>query len=298
MLSKLNKDTQVIIQGITGKEGQRVAEFMMAMGVNVVAGVRPGKAGEKVMGVSVFDTVADAREKFPNAQVSCVYVPPQFVPEAVKEAVAAGIKLIHIIAEGIPVKDTADIIALAKSAGASIIGPASLGIIIPDQFKLGSLGGVDNTQFLSGSVGVISRSGGMSSELSNILTQANMGQSMVVHVGGDFLIGTTPADVLTFFEQDETTDRVLMVGEVGGGYEREVVELIKHKKFTKPLVIFIAGAFVESLPQQVPLGHAGAIIQGEADTRRGKIHLLQAVGVKIAQKPDEIVELLKVTSNK
>lgn len=292
MIDKLNKDTQVIVQGITGKEGERVTGFMQSLGVQVVAGVRPGKAGEKILGVPVFNAVADARKDFPNAEVSCVYVPPQYVLGAVKEALESGIKLIHIIAEGIPVKDTAEMIDKSQEYGAQIIGPASLGVIIPGEFKLGSLGGDDNTAYSKGSVGIVSRSGGMSSELANVLTKAGIGQSMVVHVGGDFLIGTTPAEVLEFFEQDEKTEKVLMVGEVGGGYERAVVQLIKEKKFTKPLVVFIAGAFVESLPQQVPLGHAGAIIQGEADTRQGKIKMLEEVGVKIAQKPDEIVSLL------
>ena len=293
MLEKLNKDTEVIVQGITGKEGTRVTEFMQAMDMKVVAGVRPGKAGEEVLCVRVFDTVVDARQKFPNAEVSCVYVPPKFVLGAVKEALDGGIKLMHIIAEGIPVKDTAEIISLCKKHGAKVIGPASLGIIIPGTFKLGQLMGTDNASVKPGTIGVISRSGGMSSELSNILTQNGLGQSMVVHVGGDFLIGTTPAQVLEFFEQDEKTEKVLLVGEVGGGYEREVVELIKSGGFTKPLVVFIAGAFVESLPQQVPLGHAGAIIQGESDTREGKIKMLTQVGVKIAQQPDQIISLLE-----
>jgi len=297
MLDRLNKNTQVIVQGITGKEGQRVTEFMQSMNVKVVAGVRPGKAGEEVLGVPVFDTVKAARAEFPEALVSCVYVPPQFVLGAVKEALNAGIKLMHIIGEGIPVKDTAEMLAACNEQGAKIIGPASLGIVIPEEFKLGQLMGTENTSVMPGSVGIISRSGGMSSELANILTQAGIGQSMVVHVGGDFLIGTTPAEVLEFFETDAKTEKVLMVGEVGGGYEREVVELIKTGGFTKPLVVFLAGAFVESLPQQVPLGHAGAIIQGEADTRQAKIKSLEEVGAKIAEKPDEIVDLLSVVSS-
>lgn len=293
MLHKLNKNTQVIVQGITGKEGTRVTEFMLAMGVKVVAGVRPGKAGEKVLDVPVFNTVKDAREEFPEAEVSCVYVPPQFVLGAVEEALDAGIKLMHIIGEGVPVKDTAEILALCKENGAKVIGPASLGVVIPGEFKLGQLMGTENSSVMPGNVGLVSRSGGMSSELANILTQNKIGQSMVIHVGGDFLIGTTPADALKYFEDDPNTEKVLMVGEVGGGYEREVVELIATGGFTKPLVVFLAGAFVESLPQQVPLGHAGAIIQGEADTRQAKIKSLEEVGAKIAEKPDEIVDLLQ-----
>lgn len=296
MLGSLGKDTQVIIQGITGKEGQRAVEFMRPIGTQIVAGVRPGKAGEQVMGIPVFDSVADAREKYPDALVSCVYVPPPHVLAAATEALEAGVKLLHIIAEGVPVQDTAKLLAISHKLSATIVGPASLGLIIPGEFKLGQLMGTDNTAVMPGDVGVISRSGGMSSELSNILAQAGIGQSMVVHVGGDFLIGTTPVQILKHFEADEKTKQVLMVGEVGGSYEREVVELIQSGGFTKPLVVFIAGAFVETLPQNVPLGHAGAIIQGESDTREGKIKMLESVGVEIAQKPDEIVGKLQATS--
>lgn len=293
MFSSLNKNTQVIIQGITGKEGQRAVEFMRPIGTQIVAGVRPGKAGELVLGIPVFDSVADAREKFPDALVSCVYVPPSHVLAAATEALEAGVKLLHIIAEGVPVQDTAKLLALCTRHSAQIVGPASLGLIIPGEFKLGQLMGIENESVTPGDVGVISRSGGMSSELSHILTKAGIGQSMVVHVGGDFLIGTTPAEVLRSFEADEKTKKVLMIGEVGGGYELQVVELIKSGGFTKPLVVFIAGAFLESLPQNVPLGHAGAIIQGEGDTREGKIKMLESVGVEIAQKPDEIAKLMK-----
>ena len=291
MLDKLNRDTQVIIQGITGKEGRRVTEFMQAIGTKVVAGVRPGKGGEEVLGVPVFDSVKKAREEFPEAVVGCVYVPPKFVLGAVEEAVEAGMKFLHIIGEGIPVNDAAKILALTEDRQVTVVGPASLGVVIPGEFKLGQLMGVENTSVMPGNGGVISRSGGMSSELSNILTKEGIGQSMVVHVGGDFLIGTTPAQVLEFFEADEKTEKVLLVGEVGGGYEREVAELIEQGRFSKPLVVFLAGAFVETLPKQVPLGHAGAIIQGESDTRQAKIDMLRSVGAVIAERPDEVVGL-------
>ncbi len=293
MLDKLNKDTEVIVQGLTGKEGQRAAEFMLASGTKVVAGVRPGKAGEKVLGVPVFDSVVDARNAFPDCEVGCIYVPPQFVLGAFKEAVDAGMRILHIIGEGVAVKDTAKMIAIAKEKNVRIIGPSSLGVVIPEEFKLGQLMGVENTSVKPGNVGIVSRSGGMSSEMADMLTKAGIGQSMVVHVGGDFLIGTTPAEVLEFFEGDEKTEKVLMVGEVGGSYESEVVEMIKKKKFTKPLVVFIAGAFVESLPQQVPLGHAGAIIQGEADTREGKIKMFKEVGVEVVGRLNEVTKLMK-----
>lgn len=291
MLSDLGKHTQVIIQGITGKEGRRAVEFMRPLGVEIVAGVRPGKAGEKVLGIPVYDNVSDALQAFPDVGASCVYVPPHFVLTAATEAMEAGIKLLHIIAEGVPVQDTAKLLALSRKLSASVVGPASLGLVIPGRFKLGQLMGIDNKAVMPGNVGIVSRSGGMSSELANILTQAGMGQSMVVHVGGDFLIGTTPAEVLKHFEQDEKTKQVLMVGEVGGGYEQEVVELIRSGGFTKPLVVFIAGAFLESLPQNVPLGHAGAIIQGKSETRQGKIEMLESVGVKVVDRLDEITKL-------
>lgn len=298
MISNLNRNTQVIIQGITGKEGMRAVEFMRPLGVQIVAGVRPGKAGETVMGIPVFDTVKDALVQFPEAKVSCVYVPPPFVLAAATEALEAGIKLLHIIAEGVPVQDTAKLLAISHKLSATVIGPASLGLIIPEEFKLGQLMGIENESVIPGHVGIVSRSGGMSSEIANLLTQAKIGQSMVIHVGGDFLIGTTPAQVLEYFETDARTKIVLLVGEVGGGYELEVVELIKAKKFTKPLVVFMAGAFLETLPHNVPLGHAGAIIQGENETRSGKIKMLESVGVTVVDQPDQIVSELQDTSNK
>jgi succinyl-CoA synthetase alpha subunit len=292
MLNRLNRDTSVIVQGITGKEGERVTEFMQKAGVKVVGGVRPGKGGEEVLGVPVYDSVKEAVKKNPEALVSCVYVPPEHVLAAAREALSGGVKLLHIIGEGVPVRDAAMILDEAARVGAKVLGPASLGMIVPGEFKLGSLGGEDNSSFTAGDVGVVSRSGGMSSELSYILTKAKLGQSMVVHVGGDFLVGYSPAEVLEAFEMNARTKRVLMVGEVGGGYEREVVELIRNGGFSKPLVAFIGGAFVESLPQQVPLGHAGAIIQGEGDTRGAKIEMLKSVGVKVAERLDEVVGLL------
>lgn len=292
MLRELNKKTKVIIQGITGKEGERVAGFMLDYGVKVVAGVRPGKGGEKVLGVPVFNSVSEAVEVVGEVKVSCVYVPPVAVKGAAIEALEAGVKMLHIIGEGVPVLDSAYLLELATERGAKILGPASLGMMRPGEFKVGSLGGGDNSAYTPGEVGIISRSGGMSSEMAEMLTRKGRGQSMVVHVGGDYLVGYSPAEVLREMEADLRTKQVILIGEVGGGYEREVADELESGRITKPVIVMMAGAFVESLPQQVPLGHAGAIIQGEADTRGAKLSKLEKAGARVARRLDEVLALL------
>lgn len=291
-LGSLHKHTRVLVQGITGKEGQRVTGFMLASGVQVVAGVRPGKGGDTVLGVPVYDTVADAIRAQGDIDVSCVYTPPLTVLRAATEAMEAGIRLFHCIGEGIPIKDTAMMLETARSHRATILGPASLGMIKPGIFKIGSIGGDDNSSFTPGSVGVVSRSGGMSSELSHLLSRAGIGQSAVIHVGGDFLIGIRPVDALLALEADPQTKSLLLIAEVGGGYELEVAEAITQGRLTKPLTVFLAGAFVETLPQQVPLGHAGAIIQSSSQTRSGKAAMFEALGVSVASNPQQILTMV------
>lgn len=291
----LNHETNIIIQGITGKEGQRVAEFMLASRANVVAGVRPGKGGETILGVKVYDTMEQAIHAFPKADTSCVYVPPAVVLSAVKEALGAGIKRLHIIAEGVPLKDTALIITLCKKHQAFLLGPSSLGMIIPDQVKIGSIGGLDNSSFMPGSVGILSRSGGMSSELANVLTCKNIGQSCVIHLGGDYLIGSTMLQAALYLEKDRKTKIITVVGEVGGTLELELASAIAHKQIKKPVIVFLAGQFVESLPQGIPLGHAGAIIGSAKETREGKKMALQNAGAIVVSTPQQLVK--QIVSN-
>lgn len=291
----INKESKIIVQGITGKEGQKATKAMIEYGSNVVGGVRPGKAGEQVEGKPVFDTVQDLVNELGAVDVSAIYVPPFAAKAAIMEAIEAGVKLINPIIERIPIKDTAYCLAAAKERGAKIIGPSSLGFINPGQARVGVIGGPINQAqqiFTPGSIGIISRSGGMTNELSWQIRKADMGQSSAVHVGGDLLMGTTYADLLHEFEKDDQTKAVVLFGEHGGSYEFEIVELIESKQFTKPLAVFVGGKFANTLPEGMNIGHAGAIVErgkGAAE----KEAALKDVGVMIAQSYEELVELVK-----
>lgn len=286
--------TKVLVQGITGKEGSKVALQMQNYGTKVLAGVTPGKGGQEVHGIPVYNTVKEALENHPGINTSLISVPNFAVFGAMTEAIEAGIPLIDVFTEHVPVLDTARAIALAKEKGSKIVGPSSMGIISPGIGKVGQIGGEDpRGVFRKGSVGVISKSGGMASEVSWILTQAGMGQSTVIGIGGDILEGTSFADLLLEFEKDPQTEKVVIFGEIGGTYEEDAAELIKSGKFTKPVVAFVSGLFAETLPSGTKLGHAGAIVYGDKGSYKSKISFLEAVGVKIAKTPDEIPNLLK-----
>lgn len=286
--------TKVLIQGITGKEGSRATLQMKNYGTRVLAGVTPSKGGQEVHGVPVYNTVAEALENHPTVNASFVAVPNFAAFEAIKEAVEAKIPLINILTEHIPIQDTAKAISLAKKNGVRIIGPSSIGIISPGVGKVGSIGGDDpRGVFSKGNVGIISKSGGMASEVSWILTKAGIGQSTVVGIGGDVLVGSSFADLMEDFEKDVATKAVVLFGEIGGTYEEEAAELVKAGGFTKKVVAFISGLFAENLPQGTKLGHAGAIVYGEKGSYKSKINSLKDAGVIIAKTPDEIPNLLK-----
>lgn len=286
--------TKVLIQGITGKEGSKVALQMQNYGTKVLAGVTPGKGGQEVHGVPVYNTISEALDYHPGINTSFVAVPNFAAFGAIKEAVEAQIALINILTEHIPIQDTAKVIALARQNGVRVVGPSSIGIISPGIGKVGSIGGDDpRGVFRKGSVGIISKSGGMASEVSWILTKNGMGQSTVVGIGGDILVGSTFADLMEDFEKDPQTEAVVLFGEIGGTYEEEAAELIKYGAFTKPIVAFISGLFAETLPQGTKLGHAGAIVYGEKGSYKSKIKALEEAGVKLAKTPDEIPNLLK-----
>lgn len=289
----LEKNAAVLVQGLTGKEGQRAASWMRSYGTNVVAGVTPGKGGQEVDGVPVFNTVKEAVVSFPSISIASVYVPPRFVKSAVLEDIEAGIPTIHVIAEGVPVQDTAELIDMARKNGSRIIGPSSIGFISPGIGKVGSIGGDTNDQFESGSVGLISKSGGLSSEFCLLMTRHGIGQSTVIGIGGDQLIGATYADLFPLFETDVQTKAVVIIGEIGGSYEEEAADAIASGVLTKPVVAFISGLFAETLPQGVSFGHAGAIVDAQFGTRKGKVEALQKAGVRIAEKPEEILGILK-----
>lgn len=289
----VDQKTKVLVQGITGKEGSKAAEQMVSYGTKVLAGVTPGKGGQKVLGIPVFDSVKEALTKFPEINTTSIAVPASFAKTAILEAIENKIRLIHILTEHIPIQDSAYCYSLAKEMGVRIVGPSSIGIISPGLAKVGSIGGNDpDFSYQKGTIGVISKSGGMTSEISFILKKAGFGISTAVSIGGDLIIGSTFADLLPLFENDTDTAAIVVFGEVGGSYEEQAAKIIEKLPVKKPVVAFISGLFAESLPSGLALGHAGAIIdKGKAD-RANKVQTLEAVGVKIAQVPDEIPQLL------
>lgn len=299
----VDKSTRVLIQGITGREGQRVTSELLDYNVKVVAGVTPGKGGQEVDTVPVFDSVAEAIKSVGPIDVAMVYVPPLMVFDAAMEAIKVIASqgdalepwrlLVHIFAEKVPIFDTARILAAASKNGLRILGPASVGAISPGEAKIGSIGGpAPDNVFSKGPVGVISRSGGMCSELGLLVTRGGFGQSTVVGIGGDLLVGTTFADLILDFEKDAETKVVVIFGEVGGSAEIEAAKLISEGKFTKPLIVFLAGKFAESLPKDTALGHAGAIVGLEA-TMKDKIRILKDAGVILAENFEDIPDLIK-----
>lgn len=306
----VTEKTKVLIQGITGKEGSKVALQMKNYGTKVLAGVTPGKDGQEVHGVPVYNSVAEALENHPGINASFIAVPNFAALGAIEEAIKSKIPLINVLTEHIPIQDTAKAIALARNTSDGgraisedssevecerirIVGPSSIGIISPGIGKVGSIGGDDpRGVFRKGSIGVISKSGGMASEVSWILTQAGMGQSTVIGIGGDILVGSTFADLMEDFEKDEQTKAVVIFGEIGGTYEEEAAEMIKDGKFTKKVVAFISGLFAQTLPSGTKLGHAGAIVYGEKGSYKSKVSALKEAGVKLAKTPDEIPQLL------
>jgi succinyl-CoA synthetase alpha subunit len=291
----ITNKTKILVQGITGKEGQKATEAMLAYHTDVVGGTRPGKGGEEIHGKPVFNTVKEALEKFSDVDTSAIYVPPFAVKGAIVEALEAGgnIKYINVMAERVPIKDTAYCLAMAKERGVRIIGPSSLGYISPGVGRVGVVGGplVDEV-FKPGSIGIISRSGGMTNEVSWQVRQAGLGQSTAVHVGGDLLMGTTYADLLKMFEADDQTKAVILFGEHGGSYEFEIVDLINNKEYTKPLVIYVGGKFANTLPEGMNIGHAGAIVErGKGAAEKEKA--LGDVGVKIAETYESMADIVK-----
>jgi succinyl-CoA synthetase alpha subunit len=289
----ISQDTKVLVQGITGKEGQKGAKAMLDYGTNVLCGVTPKKGGQEVEGKPVFNSIAEAMAQFLDVNTAVVYVPPFAAKAAILEAIENNIALVNVFVERIPIKDTAYCLAAAKEKNIRILGPSSLGAINPGVGRIGVIGGpLVNEIFKPGSIGVISRSGGMTNELSWQLSKNGLGQSAAVHVGGDLLMGTTYADILKLYQKDEQTKAVMIFGEHGGSYEFEIVELIKNKEYTKPLAIFIGGKFAGSLPEGMNIGHAGAIVargQGAAE----KEAALQGVGVMIVERYEDLVELVK-----
>lgn len=290
----MKHDTRVLIQGITGREGRRSTREMLDYGTMVSCGVTPGKKGRTIEGVKVFDSVREALEFDEAINTSVLYVPPLMVLDAAMEAMDAGIRLIIIVTENVPIMDAAKLLEQGRRYGARIVGPSSVGVISPGVGKLGSIGGADPERIYSkGSVGVISKSGGMCAETASLLTAAGLGQSTVVGIGGDVIIGTTFVDVMELFQEDDNTEVVVLFGEVGGAYEEIAAEMIQEKRFTKPVIAFISGKFAESISEGLALGHAGAVVEEGFGTAEEKVKALRQAGAIVADYHHYIPELVK-----
>jgi len=273
-----------LVQGITGREGEFHTRQMLDYGTQVVAGVTPGKGGMEIAGVPVFNTAKEAVETT-GANTSIVYVPSRFAPDAIYEAAGAGITLIVCITEGIPTQDMVKVKAYLDQRGARLIGPNCPGLITPGETKVGIMPGHIHK---TGSVGVVSRSGTLTYEVVYDLTVHGLGQSTCVGIGGDPIPGSDFINILTLFEEDAATEKVVLIGEIGGAAEEQAADFIASK-MTKPVVAFIAG---RTAPPGKRMGHAGAIIQGGTGMAAEKIAALEAAGVKVARYPGEIPGLL------
>ncbi|MFH1351395.1 MAG: CoA-binding protein [Pseudomonadota bacterium] len=290
----IDKNSRIAIQGITGREAAMVTKHAVAYGTEILAGVTPGKEGQYVEGVPVYDTLKRACEE-KQINTSVVYVPPAFAYDAVMEAIGNGVKLILIITERIPRHDVARFLMAAKEADCTIIGPNSVGILNPeDRIKLGAIGG-DKVErcFVPGEVGVVSRSGGMTAECSWMVKRAGYGVSTSVSIGGDPLIGSSPKEILSLFEKDPKTKAVIMWGEPGTNYEEEVAGFIRDGGFTKPLIAYIAGRFVEDMPEGTVFGHAASIIEGGLGRPSTKMRKLREAGAHVADRFNEIINIVK-----
>jgi len=276
----------VIVQNITGRYGKLHTKLMLDYGTNVAAGATPGKGGQSVEGVPVFNTVAEAAEKS-GAKVSVCFVPAEFTLAAGQEALNAGIKLLVIITEHVPVRDELMLVQLAQAKGASIIGPNCPGVIVPSQkVKLGIM---PASSFVPGNVALFSRSGTLTYEIAGQLTNTGFGQSVAVGIGGDPINGTTPIEWMDFVQQMDDTKGVVVVGEIGGDAEERLARHTQKSGYKKPIVAYIAGRHA---PKEKKMGHAGAIIYGDYGTAESKIKALSAAGVKVAMTPVQVPILL------
>jgi succinyl-CoA synthetase alpha subunit len=289
-----DENIRVIVQGITGREASTFTKDMMDYGTHVVAGVTPGKLGQTVHGVAVYDTVRQALKE-QSAEASVISVPPALVKDAVIEALENGIKLVVVISERVPRKDTIEFIEVANENKARVIGPNTLGLISPEKIKLGMAGGpVSDVKkaYMPGFVGIASRSGGMTTEVANLLTANGIGQSTCIGIGGDPVVGSNFLDLIPLFENDPETKVVVIFSEPGGVIEEKLSELVMAEKFQTPIIAFIAGRFVDDMPG-IRFGHAATIVEGDRGTTKSKISMFNKAGIRVAESFSDIVRIAK-----
>jgi len=289
-----DENVRVIVQGITGREASTFTKDMMDYGTHVVAGVTPGKLGQTVHGVDVYDTVRQALTAHP-AEASVISVPPGLVKDAVIEALENEIKLVVVISERVPRKDTIEFLEVAKENKARVIGPNTLGLIPPEKIKLGMAGGpVGDVKkaYMPGSVGIASRSGGMTTEVANLLTANGIGQSTCIGIGGDPVVGSNFLDLIPLFENDPETKVVVLFSEPGGVIEENLSELVMVEKYQTPIIAFIAGRFVDDMPG-VRFGHAATIVEEDRGTTKSKISMFNKAGIRVAESFSDIVRIAR-----
>jgi succinyl-CoA synthetase alpha subunit len=294
----LNEDFTFIVQGITGREAVNLTRECLDYGSKIVGGVTPGRKGREVHGVPVFDTVEQAVEHH-GAPIdgAVATVPPAFTKDAVFEAIENGIKLIVVVTERIPRRDVAEMVELANERGARIIGPNCLGLISPGVAKMGGIGGPAKDAakaYEPGPVGVMSRSGGMTTEISSSLTQAGLGVSTAISIGGDAIIGSTYAELLPLFEEDPQTEAIVIYTEPGGRMEAELVDWRAENNAKLPIIAFMAGKFMDDEEMQgMSFGHAGTIVEGKEDSATEKIKRLEDAGIPVVERIDQIPDRVK-----
>ena len=289
-----DQNTRVIIQGITGREAVTFTKDMVDYGTRVVAGVTPGKKGQQVHGIPVYDTVRQALKDHP-AEASVISVPPALVKGAVLEALGNGIHLVVVVSERVPRKDTLAFLEAAREKDARVIGPNTLGLISPRILKLGMAGGpvADVSKaYMPGPVGIASRSGGMTTEIANLLTTNGIGQSTCIGIGGDPVVGSNFLDLIPLFEKDPETKVVVLFCEPGGIIEEKLAERVMAEDIALPIIAFVAGRFVDDMPG-VRFGHAATIVEGDRGTTRGKIAMFQKAGIRVAESFSDIVKITK-----
>jgi succinyl-CoA synthetase alpha subunit len=296
----LTEDFTFIVQGITGREAVNLTKECLDYGSAIVGGVTPGRKGRDVHGVPVFDTVEQAVEHHGGpVDGSVVTVPPAFTKDAVFEAIENDVKLIVIVTERIPRGDVAEMCELAEMRGARIIGPNCLGIIAPGVGKMGGIGGPAkdaNKAYTPGPVGVMSRSGGMTTEISSTLTAAGLGESTAISIGGDAIIGSTYAELMPLFEADEQTEAIVIYTEPGGRMEAQLADWIAENDSRLPIIAFMAGRFMDDEEMKgMSFGHAGTIVEGKEDTAAEKIARLNEAGIPVVERIDEIPDAVKDT---